>query len=150
MIRWLTLKHIKDICFIYAQIHLTFDEPIPPFETRFPGRLESIPEIPRQEFEGRMFYPTLIEQAAVLFYSLIKGHPFLNGNKRMAIISLLTFLLLNKKWLRTSIKDLYDITVMVAESDPRERRIILKKLTELIEKSLIEAPAEGVIEIKLD
>lgn len=143
MTKWLTLEHVRDICFVYTQTHLAFDEPIPPFETRFSGKLEAILEIPKQEFEGHVFYPTLTERASVLFYSLIKGHPFLNGNKRIAVISLLLFLLLNGKWLDLEWKTFYEVTVRVAKSNPREREEILKELNSLIKESLTQA--EGML-----
>ncbi len=138
MTKWLTLEHIRDICFVYARTHLAFDEPIPPFETRFSGKLEAVLEIPKQEFEGQLFYPTSTEQAAALFYSLIKGHPFLNGNKRIAVISLLLFLLLNGKWLDLKWEFFYKTTMIVAESEPREREGVLRELNNLIKEFQIE------------
>jgi len=138
MTKWLTLEHIRDICFVYAKTHLAFDEPIPPFNTRFPGKLEAILEIPKQEFEDQPFYPTLAEQAATLFYSLIKEHPFFNGNKRIAVISLLLFLLLNGRWVDLELEKFHKTTILVAESKPEERGEILQKLHRLITKSLVE------------
>jgi len=41
---FLNINHIRDICFALAKEFLTFDEPIPNFKTRFPGRLEAILE----------------------------------------------------------------------------------------------------------
>ena len=138
MTKWLTLEHIRDVCFVYAETHLAFDEPIPPFNTRFPGKLEAILEIPKQEFEGRPFYPTFTEQVAALFYSLIKEHPFLNGNKRIAVISLLLFLLLNKKWLDIDWGTFYKATMIVAESNPKEREDVLEELNQLFKEFLEE------------
>jgi death-on-curing protein len=138
MTKWLTLDHIRDICFVYAQTHLAFDEPIPPFDTRFPGKLELILGIPKQEFEGQSFYPTLTEQAAALFYSLVKEHPFLNGNKRIAVVGLLLFLLLNGKWLDIDWETFYKTTMVVAESNPQERESVLKELNKLIEEFQVE------------
>lgn len=138
MTKWLTLEHIRDICFVYAKTHLAFDEPVPPFNTRFPGKLEAILEIPKQEFEGQPFYPTLTKQAAALFYSLIKEHPFFNGNKRIAVIGLLLFLLLNGKWLDLKWEKFYETTILVAESRPEERERILRELHRLIAGSLVE------------
>lgn len=89
---FLNINHVRDICFALAQEFLTFDEPIPSFETRFPDKLEAILNIPQQGTKNGLLYPTITEQAAVLFYSLVKEHPFLNGNKRLAVVSLLTFL----------------------------------------------------------
>lgn len=63
---FLSLEHVRDVCFTLAQELLTFDEPIPSFETRFPERLEAILEIPKED----RLYPSLTGQASVLFYSL--------------------------------------------------------------------------------
>ncbi len=52
-----------------------------------------------------------------LFYLLIKNHPFENGNKRIAVTTLLYFLYKNKKWLRVNNYQLYNFAKWVAESD---------------------------------
>jgi len=133
----LTINDVRGICFALAQEFLTFDEPIPNFETRFPNKLEAILEIPQQGTKEGLLYPTITEQAAVLFYSLVKEHPFLNGNKRLAVVSLLTFLYLNIHWLETDWKTLYGLTIFVANSDPRDRDNVLKTLEEFISNSLV-------------
>ncbi len=138
MTKWLTLEHVRDTCFVYTETHLAFDEPIPPFNTRFPGKLEAILGIPKQEFEGQPFYPTLTGQAAALFYSLIKEHPFFYGNKRIAVISLLLFLLLNGRWLDLKWEKFYEVTISVAKSKSEEREKILRGLDRLITKFLVE------------
>ena len=50
---------------------------------------------PFQTFYGVDLYPTMIEKAAHLTYSLIKNHPFLDGNKRTGITVMLIFLKAN-------------------------------------------------------
>jgi death-on-curing protein len=40
-------------------------------------------------------YPTLIEKAAALGYSLIRNHGFLDGNKRIAHAAMEVFLVVN-------------------------------------------------------
>jgi len=50
---------------------------------------------------------------------MIKNHPFQNGNKRIAITALFTFLHKNKKWLKVDNKELYNFAVWVAESPPK-------------------------------
>lgn len=134
---FLSVGHIRDICFALAKEFLTFDEPIPSFETRFPGRLEAILEIPQQGTRDGLLYPTLTKQATVLFYSLVKEHPFLNGNKRLAVVSLLTFLFLNEHWLETDWKTLYGLTIFVANSDPSDRDKVLRTLGEFMANSLV-------------
>jgi death-on-curing protein len=50
---------------------------------------------PFHTFEGSYLYPTLQAMAAHLAFSLIKNHPFLDGNKRIGILSMLVFLDIN-------------------------------------------------------
>ena len=45
-----------------------------------------------QTFDSTDLYPTLIDKAAHLVYSLIKNHPFLDGNKRLGVTAMLIFL----------------------------------------------------------
>lgn len=135
---FLSPEDVRDICFSLAQEFLTFDEPIPSFETRFPQKLESILAIPKQGTMEGLLYSTFTEQTSVLFYSLVKGHPFLNGNKRIAVVSLLTFLYFNNFWLETDWKTLYGLTIFVVNSDPKDRDKVLKVLNQFIKDSLIE------------
>ncbi|MBI2872498.1 MAG: type II toxin-antitoxin system death-on-curing family toxin [Chloroflexi bacterium] len=59
------------------------------------GLLESALAQPQQTFEGRFLYRTIFDKAAVLFQSLIKDHPLLDGNKRLAHTSVALFLTMN-------------------------------------------------------
>jgi len=56
------------------------------------GKIESAVAQPRMSFGGKALYPTLAEKAAALGFSLIKNHPFLDGNKRTGIICVMAFL----------------------------------------------------------
>ncbi len=47
------------------------------------GALESALAQPWQTFDGCDLYPTPVEKAAALGFSLIQNHPFLDGNKRI-------------------------------------------------------------------
>jgi death on curing protein len=96
-------------------------EPIPPFNTRSPGRLESCLAEPFQTFGGQNLHPTFVRKAAVLFYLCIKNHPFENGNKRMAVVLTTVFCYVNKRWLTIDNKALYDIACLIAESKPAEK-----------------------------
>jgi death-on-curing protein len=46
-------------------------------------------------FDGESLYPSLIEKAAALSYSLVMNHPFVDGNKRTGHAAMEVFLLLN-------------------------------------------------------
>ena len=48
-----------------------------------------------QTFDGVELYPTLEEKAATLGYSLVSNHSFRDGNKRIGILAMLTFLSVN-------------------------------------------------------
>lgn len=134
---FLSLEDIKNICFEYAQAHLSYNEPIPSFDSRYPEKLETALAAPRAAYDNRQIYPTFSQQAAVFFYEMIKLHPFLNGNKRIACVSLMTFLLLNSYWLKTNWKELYDIAITVASSNPENRDGVLKLLSEFIKNNLV-------------
>jgi death-on-curing family protein len=118
-VKVITLAEVEYLAFRLAKEHLSFDEPIPDFSTRFPNILESCVLTPFQTFSGKALYPSLAAKAAMLFYLMIKNHPFRNGNKRIAITTLLTFLHSNGKWLEADTQELYNFTVWVAMSPPQ-------------------------------
>ena len=125
----ITLKEVEYIAFKLARQRLSFDEPIPDFSTRFPNVLESCLATPFQSFDRKSLYPTLLAKASILFYLLIKNHPFQNGNKRIAMTALFVFLYRNKKWLEVDTQELYNFTVWVAQS-PRTVKDETVKATE--------------------
>jgi prophage maintenance system killer protein len=117
--RPLSVADVELIAFRLAREHLTWDEPIPDFGTRTPHALERCLITPFQSFGGRRLYRGLIGKAAILFSLLIKNHPFLNGNKRIAVMALLVFLAVHQRWLRVDPQELYRFAVWVAQSNPR-------------------------------
>lgn len=62
------------------------------FGLRDRGLLESALQQPMQVVYGTELYPTLAEKAAVLTRGISHGQVFLNGNKRTAWLSALTFM----------------------------------------------------------
>jgi death on curing protein len=59
------------------------------------GALDSAIAQPKATFGGTDLYPTLVEKAAVLCFSLVRNHPFFDGNKRVGHAAMETFLILN-------------------------------------------------------
>jgi death-on-curing family protein len=116
MIRSVSVREVEQVAFRLAREKVIYDEPIPGFETRFPNILESCLAVPFQQFDKKSLYKTLSRKAAVLFYLMIKNHPFQNGNKRIAMTTLFYFLYKNNKWLRMDNKKLYNFAVWLAES----------------------------------
>ena len=59
------------------------------------GMLESALAQPRATFDMNELYPSLSDKAAILCFSIVQGHPFVDGNKRTGHAAMATFLLLN-------------------------------------------------------
>jgi len=57
--------------------------------------LESAVAQPKATFGGNDLYPSLAEKAAALCLTLVQGHPFVDGNKRIGHAAMETFLVLN-------------------------------------------------------
>ena len=57
--------------------------------------MDSAVNIIWQTFDGVELYPTLEEKGARLGYSLVRNHSFADGNKRIGILAMLTFLSVN-------------------------------------------------------
>ena len=69
------------------------------------GVLESAVAQPKAIFGGIELYPTLVEKAAALCFSLVQGHPFVDGNKRVGHAAMDTFLVLNGTEIDASVDD---------------------------------------------
>ena len=84
-----------------------------------------------QSFDGKDLYPSSQEKAANLLYLVTKNHGFSDGNKRIAAGLFLYFLKRNKLLLRKDgtkrIADhtLVALTVMIAESKPQEKELMV-------------------------
>jgi prophage maintenance system killer protein len=135
----ITVADVEYLAFRLAKEHLAFDEPIPDFSTRFPHILESCLLTPFQTFSGKPLYPSHVTKASVLFYLMIKNHPFQNGNKRIAMTTLLVFLLLNGRWIRADSQELYNFTVWVAQSPSGLKDQVVDAIQKFIRTHLVKA-----------
>jgi death on curing protein len=134
-IRWINLADFENLCFGFAKAHLDFTEqPIPDFITRNPGILESCLGTPLQSFGGVDPHPRFIDKLSILFYLLVKNHPFQNGNKRIAVVTLLVILFLNGLWLKTKELSPYKLAISVAISKRDEKDKMIKKISRFISK----------------
>jgi death-on-curing protein len=59
------------------------------------GLVESAVAQPQATFGGNDLYPTVEAKAAAVCFSLVKNHPFVDGNKRVGHAAMETFLVLN-------------------------------------------------------
>ncbi|MBF0490107.1 MAG: virulence protein RhuM/Fic/DOC family protein [Candidatus Omnitrophica bacterium] len=93
-----------------------------------------------QTFSGKDLYPTIEEKAANLLYMVVKNHSFSDGNKRIAAALFVWFLDRNKILYkedgakRIADNALVAITLMIAESHPKEKDIIVALVVNLINK----------------
>lgn len=78
--------------------------------------LDSALNSPFQTFDSKELYPEFSGKAAQLSFSIIKNHPFLDGNKRIGVHIMLVFLALNNVKLSYTQKELIDFGLKVADS----------------------------------
>jgi death-on-curing protein len=103
------------ILFIHARL---IDETGGVHGIRDVGLLESAAARPAATFGGEDLYADLFEKAAALFESLVRNHPFLDGNKRAAIASTGLFLRINGVRLTAANEELERFTLHTAEARP--------------------------------
>jgi death-on-curing family protein len=136
MIKRLNLNEVEYLAHSLAKKIMEWDEPIPHFSTRYPDKLESCLKTPFMTFGKKNLYRGLTNKAAVLFYLLIKNHPFQNGNKRIAVTALLVFLKKNKKWLNVDTQEFYNFAVWVAESPASLKNDTVKAIASFIRQNV--------------
>ena len=137
--RYLSVSEVEYLAFRLAKETMSWNEPIPEFATRFPNVLESSLAAPFQTYAGNALYHGLVGKAAILFYLMIKNHPFRNGNKRIAVTTLLVFLYKNHLWLRIDNTTLYNFARWVAESDPTVKDAVVSAIAQIITRYRIHA-----------
>lgn len=92
-----------------------------------------------QSYDGRELYTSVQEKAANLLYFVIKDHPFYDGNKRIGSLLFILFLTINDCHLtangETKISDraLTAIALLIAESEPKEKGLIVSLVCKLLE-----------------
>ena len=134
----ITIAEVEYVAHSLAKEKMAWNEPIPSFDTRFPYVLERCLTSPFQTFGRKALYKGLVGKASVLFYLMIKNHPFQNGNKRIAMTTLFYFLYTNEKWLRVDNQELYNFAKWVAESNPRLKDETIKAIEKFIKTYLVD------------
>ncbi|MCQ2797823.1 MAG: virulence RhuM family protein [Bacilli bacterium] len=97
------------------------------------GKVDGILGAVYQNVFGQEVYPSIKEKAAHLLYFMVKDHPFADGCKRIAAASFLTFLAKNKALNpRLSSQVLVAVTLLTAESNPKDFKSIIKVIANII------------------
>ena len=99
------------------------------------GLLQSAVARPMATFGGKELYPDIFRKAAALMESIIKNHPFIDGNKRTAITSVGIFLERNGVALKTTQKEVERFTIMMASG-----RYPFEKAVDWLKKHCLQNP----------
>lgn len=86
-------------------------------EVRDMGLLESAAARPAATAFGADAYPDLLHKAAALTHSLARNHALVDGNKRLALAGLITFLGVNGRRLAFTNDEAHDFIVAIAAGD---------------------------------
>lgn len=81
------------------------------------GLLDAAVAMPRQQFGGDYLHEDLAAMAAAYLFHIAQNHPFVDGNKRAAVMSALAFLSANDVELTMAPQDLEAVTLQVAAGE---------------------------------
>jgi death on curing protein len=81
------------------------------------GRLEATAAAPRASMFGEDIYATVPEKAAALGLAIVRGHPFSDGNKRVALVALDIFLAHNRYALTANNDEAYSAFMALARGE---------------------------------
>lgn len=137
---WREIGHRRELCYLSEEqveaIHLTLVEdfkesrdPISPPGVKDRNLFSSAVNRPQT---AAAKYPTVELAGAALMHSLVHNHPFFNGNKRTALVSLLVFLDENGFLLTTDEDEVFRFTLRVAQ-----HRLVQKGLTQLSDREVL-------------
>jgi len=92
--------------------------------------LSSAIVMPKSTFEGNYLHKDLFEMAAAYVYHISQNHPFVDGNKRTALVSGLIFLDFNNIYLDDPKEELYKMMMNTASGKMNKNKIaeILRNL----------------------
>jgi death on curing protein len=96
------------------------------------GALESAIAQPRMTFGGEELYPTIIEKASALGFSIVMNHPFVDGNKRAGHAAMETFLVLNRLEIKAAVDEQERVILALAAGE-LERDAFTKWLQQSVE-----------------
>lgn len=110
------MKYLKleEVLFIHDQAIKRFGGSL---GLRDLGLLESALARPKASFDGEDLYTTIFDKAAVLMHSLLKNHPFVDGNKRTSYSVTGLFLQLNGFVLQNTHQESIKFTMSVENNN---------------------------------
>lgn len=112
--------------FIYKRV---IEETGGTYGMRDEGLLRSALARPQASFAGQDLYPTLFEKTAALLESLVRNHPFVDGNKRVAWECFDLTLEINGFQLKSSHEQNYALVMQVIE-----RKLTVQEVADWLSK----------------
>lgn len=110
----------KQILYLYQQIIAQTGGAV---GLRDEGLLESAVYRPQASFGGHDLYPDVFSKAAALGHSIIRNHPFVDGNKRVGFEAMRLMLRLNGHDLRASVARKFEFVIEIAKGALTEQGI---------------------------
>ena len=111
---------------------INIGEATPLFGNERNDQLQSILSNLDQTMFGEELYKSVEEKAANLFYMVIKDHPFSDGNKRIGSFLFLLYIQLNKLPLKIDNIGLTSLALLIAESDPKQKDLLIRLIINLL------------------
>jgi death-on-curing protein len=134
----LLIDDVTHVAYALAVKYMQYDQPIAAFDLiRHQvdiGKLESAIRAPFQTSGKKYLIPDFYMRVSALFYYLSKAHALPNGNKRLAVMSLMVFMAKNGKWIKMSDAKLLDLSVMIASMDARHKNNIIDAVGRIIKE----------------
>ena len=88
------------------------------------GGLESAVAQPRMSFGGEDLYPTLVEKAAALCFSLVSNHAFLDGNKRVGHAAMESYLVMNGLRIEAAVGEQEKVILALAAGELERQSLV--------------------------
>jgi death on curing protein len=95
------------------------------------GLLQSAVAAPAASFDGKYLHEDLAAMAAAYLFSIVRNHPFIDGNKRTAAVAAIVFLTLNGRDLEAD-QAAFENTVMAIAQGKMQK----EELTRFIRKNI--------------
>jgi death-on-curing protein len=103
------------------------------------GGLESALAQPQMTFAGEDLYPTIVEKASALAFSIIQNHPLVDGNKRVGHAAMEVFLILNGYETAASPDEQERVILQVASSQLRR-----DQFTEWLQEHVVQRASDSL------
>jgi death-on-curing protein len=113
----ITFLNVDDVLLLHAD---TIDTDGGSHGVRDHGLLDAAVAMPRQQFSGQFLHEDLAAMAAAYLFHIAQNHPFVDGNKRAAVMSALAFLHVNNIATLPAPQELEVVTLRVAAGEMRK------------------------------